>query len=425
MSFRVTTGCALVLLLAGCEGQPTNPGPIRELPRSLSTAEQEVLAASNQFAFALFRELNDARPDAVGAPAEPRQENIFISPLSASMALGMTMNGARGATFEAMRTTLGFGGLSQHQINASYRSLIDLLRGLDPRVQMLVGNSIWYHQAFPFEPAFLDTTRTYFDAEVAGLDFEDADGSASKVNRWVDQSTKGRIGRIVEPAEFHGAVMFLINAIYFKGDWTQQFDPRDTRDAPFHDASGELVRGTVRMMHRGGLLLHSRGDRWEAADLPYGAGAFSMTVILPDRGVPVDDLIRELDAQQWQQLTERFEEANVELNFPKFRLEYERGFTEALEALGMGIAFGSGGVPNFTGMSPRGRELVISDVVQKTFVDVNEQGTEAAAVTKVGIGITSGPPVFNVDRPFIFAIREKLSGAILFLGKIELPPSSE
>ena len=411
---------ATLLLLPACSEGPTEPRPIQALPRPLSSAEQATITASNQFAFDLFRQLSAEQPDSNPQATEPQAKNLFLSPLSASMALGMTMNGARGETFEAMGGTLGFAGLSQHEINASYRSLIGLLRGLDPRVQMLLGNSIWYRDTFSFHPEFFDTTSTYFDAEVAGLDFGDP-ASVNTINAWVKESTKGKIDAILEqigPLD----VMYLINAIYFKGDWTRQFDKQDTRDAPFYNASGERQIGTVKMMHRKGPILLARGDDFAAADLPYGGGAFSMTVILPERGVEVDEVIASLTPERWQTLTDSFEEADLEVYLPRFRLEYEGSFNKALKAMGMGIAFGDGGVPDFTGMSPHGRDLFISEVLQKTFVNVDEEGTEAAAVTKVTIELVSLPPSFTVDRPFIFAIREKFSGSILFIGKMVEPP---
>ena len=398
---------ATLLLLTACSEGPTEPRPIQALPRPLTSAEQATITASNQFAFDLFRQLSAEQPDS----------NLFLSPLSASMALGMTMNGARGETFEAMRSTLGFAGLSQPEINASYRSLIGLLRELDPRVQMLLGNSIWYRDTFSFHPEFFDTTSTYFDAEVAGLDFGDP-ASVNTINAWVKESTKGKIDAILEqigPLD----VMYLINAIYFKGDWTRQFPKQDTRDAPFYNVSGERQIATVKMMHRKGPILLARGDRFAAADLPYGGGAFSMTVILPERGVEVDEVIASLTLERWQTLTDSFEEADLEVYLPRFRLEYEKSFNKALKAMGMGIAFGPG--QDFTGMSPA--NPFISEVFQKTFVNVDEEGTEAAAVTVVTMRVTSGPSAFVVNRPFIFAIREKFSGTILFIGTMAAPPA--
>jgi serine protease inhibitor len=403
---RITAAAAL-LFLPACEASPTGPRVLDELPRPLTMAEQDLIRASNWFAFDLLRALD----------LTERGDNIFISPLSASMALGMTMNGARGETFDAMRTTLGFGGLSQPEINASYRGLIDLLRGLDPKVEMQLANSIWYREGYPFEQAFFDTTRHYFDAEVAGLDFMDP-ASLVRINSWVDERTMGKIETILEEIRADD-VMYLINAIYFEGDWTRQFGRSATHDAPFFDSTGQQVAGQVRMMRRDGPIGHYRGDGFTAADLAYGAQAFSMTVILPDVDVDVHTVLESLTPASWAEIASGIQESEMDVYLPKFRLEYEKSLIEPLEALGMGIAFSD--AADFTGMAAGGG-LLISEVLQKTFVEVDEEGTVAAAVTSVTIREASARPAFVVDRPFIFAIRERFSGTILFLGKMMLPP---
>jgi serine protease inhibitor len=407
---RVRTAALLgAFLLAGCEAAVIGPEPLEELPRPLTVAERAVIASSNQFAFGLLRE----------ADREVGAENLFLSPLSASLALGMTMNGARGETFEAMRATLDFGSLSQHDINASYRSVIDLLRRLDPQVRMEIANSIWHRNTFPFHAAFFDTTRTYFDAEVAALDF-DSPASVKRVNDWVEKATSGKIDSILDRIDAED-VMYLINAIYFKGSWTNRFDPSRTQDAPFHDASGTRSTRTVKMMRRDGPILYYRGTDLEAADLPYGNGAYSMTVLLPNRGSDVSATLGSLDPARWSAIVDGLAQSSMGIALPKFRLEHEQGLNDVLTALGMGRAFGYDGPADFNGMSPRGSDLVITKVLQKTYVDVDEEGTEAAAVTNVGVGVTSLPATFTVDRPFVFVIRERFSGTILFVGKVVKP----
>lgn len=403
----ITKALPILLVAAACE-QPTGPRPIHELPRPLTDAEIGVVSASNAFAFELVREVNRAQ----------RDEDVFLSPLSASMALGMTLNGARGTTLDAMRSTLGFSGLSTAEINVSYRGLLDLLDGLDPAVELLVANSIWYREGFPFEPAFFDTTRAYFDAEIAPLDFSDP-ASVGRVNEWAADATNGKIETILEtigPSD----VMYLINAIYFEGDWTADFDRAQTRTAPFFDSSGDTQTGSVEMMSRTGRTSIYRGDGFTAADLPYGGGAFSMTVVLPDRGVDVNDVLEGMSTAAWGEMTRGFTESSAGIHLPKFRLSYEQSLDDALKALGMGEAFDERA--DFGGMSSGG--VFITHVMQKTFVNVDEEGTEAAAVTSVTVGVTSAPSAILVDRPFVFAIREKFSGTILFIGKIMLPASA-
>ncbi len=405
---------ATLVLASGCGDGTTGPNgvePITRLPRELSAAEQEVIQANNIFAFNLLAKLNGADPDS----------NIFISPLSASMALGMTLNGAAGTTFDAMRSTLGFGELEQTAINESYRDLIALLLDLDGTVTFGLGNSIWYRQGFPVQEEFLTATRDYFDAEVAALDFSDP-ASADVINDWVAEKTNDKIDEIVQAPIDPMTVMFLINAIYFNGTWTYEFDPALTEMAPFHGKDGSA--GQVMMMAQEADLSYGWSESYQVVDLPYGGGAFTMTIVLPREDVDLDGLVAVLDAEGWAELTSDLETTGIKLFLPRFKLEYEKVLNDALKALGMEVAF-SGGA-DFSRITPD-RQLYISSVKQKSFVEVDEEGTEAAAATVVEVRETSiggGPPELRVDRPFLFAIRERLSGTILFLGKVvDLPAS--
>jgi serine protease inhibitor len=402
-----------VLITSACSGS-TDPGArpavLSELPRSLSVEEQRVLGAANEFTFALFRQLAEAQ----------RGSNVFVSPLSASMALGMTMNGAAGTTFDQMRAALALGTASSTEINAGYKGLIDLLRGLDNSVEFRLANSIWYRQDFPFRQAFLDASKTWFDAEVQGLDFGNAEGAKRTINEWVNRSTNGKIPTIIEEIK-REHVMFLINAIYFKGSWRDRFDPTQTRDDQFRAANGTLQ--PVKLMHRHGKMRFLNTPQFQAVDLPYGRDAFAMTVLLPAEGTTVDALAASLRGDAWASWVGQFHEVEMDLYLPRLKLEYERTLNDDLKALGMRDAFVPDGA-DFTGMAsaPVGHHLYIDFVKQKTFVDINEEGTEAAAATAVGIGVTSLPPSMRVDRPYLFAIRERLSGTILFLGKIVAMP---
>ena len=396
-----------LLAAAGCAGPATGPsdgvGEITRLPRALSAAEVEIIKANNRFAFDLLVQAN--RPNG----------NLFLSPLSASMALGMTMNGATGDTWSQMRDTIGVGSLAEEEINASYESLIELLVGLDPAVETAIGNSVWTRQGFPVHSDFLDAVRESFHAEVAELDF--ASPSASeRINRWVKAATHGRIEDIV-PAKIPAAVvMYLINAIYFKGSWSVRFDPSDTRPEPFHLDDGSIR--TVPLMTLRGDFSYQENSRFLAVDLPYGGRAFSMTVLLPQRGVSVDDLATSLGAAEWKEIADGFRETKVQLFLPRFRMTYERTLNDDLAALGMVDAFDHRA--DFTRLSPVDG-LFISEVKQKSWVDVNEEGTEAAAATVVTV-LESAGTVVRADRPFLFVIRERLSGTILFIGKLASPP---
>lgn len=402
---------------AACGESPSDPADdsIR-LPRELTVSEISVLEASNVFAFGLLAELAAAKADS----------NVFLSPLSATMALGMTMNGAAGNTLDEMRQTLGFGDLPQAEINAAYRGLLDLLVDLDPEVEVQLANSIWYRLGFPVEQPFLDATRGFFDAEVQGLDFDDP-GSADVINRWVDQATRGKIPTIVDPPIDPLTMLFLINAVYFKGTWTYEFDPDDTQDAAFHRADGST--GTVKLMHLRADLPFTENEGFQVVDLPYGGAAYSMTVLLPRQGVDLATVVAGMDDTAWREVVGALTETTGTIELPRFRLEWESLLNSALWTLGMRDAFDPDAA-DFTGISDRAREmqLHVRRVKQKTFVEVNEEGTEAAAVTSVEVGITSCCPDsgfhVRVDRPFLVAIRERLSGTILFVGAIYDPPSS-
>jgi len=393
---------ALVLLL--CIGS-TQCASTTVSARELTEAEKALVESDNSFGFKLFQNIAAAEKD----------KNVFISPLSVSMALGMTLNGAAGSTREAMETTLELSGLTMQEINESYQSLIELLTGLDPKVIFQIANSIWYRQELSFEQDFIDLNKIYFDADVTGLDFGDPD-AANVINRWVDDNTNGKIEEIVDAEDLAVDVMFLINAIYFKGTWTYEFDPASTRDDLFNLPDGS--QKACKMMMQEGDFQYFEDSDFQAVDLPYGDGDFSMTIFLPHPQKDVDSLVAELDQDNWNQWIGSFSEEELMLEFPKFKLEYELNLNEALEALGMGIAF-TPAEADFTRMRKSGG-LWIDEVKHKTFVEVNEQGTEAAAVTSAGM-TEFCPPSMRVDRPFIFVIREHHSETILFMGKIVEP----
>src|SRR5829696_10244651 len=409
-SFTIVTLALAAACSSSTEPDTSKPGPALDaLPRALTASEQKVIGAANDFSFALFRQLSAARSDS----------NVFTSPLSASMALGMTMNGAAGTTYEEMRSTLGFGAsATETEIGTSYKSLITLLRGLDPSVDFRIANSIWYRTGFPVEPAFLDANRNWFDAQVGALDFA-SPTAVPTINDWVSTATAGKIPTIID--DIRGEqVMFLINAIYFKGSWRAKFDPARTVDASFKGVAGDQP---AKLMHRDGTIRHLQTADFSAVDLPYGNSAYSMTVVLPNEGKSVDAVAASLQSTAWAGWVGQFRDADVDLYLPRFKLEWQRMLIPDLQSLGMRAAFVDGGA-DFSRMSSLGRQLFISLVKQKTYVDVNEEGTEAAAVTNVGISLTSMPvrSTFRVDRPFVFVIRERLSGAILFMGKIVLMP---
>ncbi len=404
---------AFALASAGCGSSPTDPGR-KTLPRTLSDQELSLIASDNIFGLNLFRAIAEAEGDT----------NIFISPLSVSMALGMTLNGASGATYTAIQETLEHAGLTEEEINQAYRSLIDILTNLDPKVVFEIANSIWYREGFNISPTFVDVNQTYFDAEIQALDFS-LPGAAGTINQWVDNATHGKIDEIVNDPISAATVMILINAIYFKGFWTYQFDPDDTVDGPFYVPGGAVP--DVPMMTMSDVTLpYYEGDWFEAVDMAYGDSCFSMTVILPKYGLGIGDYVPELDQTTWDEIVTGLHHLKLStFQMPKFKLEYEITMNDVLTALGMGIAFDPG-LADFSRMrDDAGGGLFISKVKHKTFIEVDEEGTEAAAVTVVIIDAVSLKPSVILDRPFIYVIRERHSGTILFIGMVTDPSVSE
>jgi serpin B len=411
MRLRRLLRVVLLLALAACGQGPIGPrgaaDSLKVLPRTLSDGEQQAIAASNQFAFDLFRSINTRFADT----------NVFISPLSASFALGMTLNGADGETFEGMRQALRIDETDRSRINDAYRDLIGLLLELDPSVDMRIANAIWYRNTFTFHQAFFDTVSHYFGARVGGLNFSDP-ATVSRINAWVDTATAGKITKVLDGIGDE-IVMLLMNAIYFKGSWRAQFDPARTQNAPFATERGTSY--SARMMHlETQQVALAMLNGVQAVDLPYGRAAFTMTAILPPAGTDVDTFISTLDQSKWEAIVGALHQVKADVYLPRFRMEWEDTLNSDLKAMGMENAF-CPGCANFTRLSPLGEELFISFVKQNTFVNVNEEGTEAAAVTTVGIGVTSAPPSIRFDRPFVFVIRERLSGTILFMGKVAVP----
>jgi serpin B len=334
------------------------------------------------------------------------------------MALGMAMNGASGTTFDEMRATLGFGTAPESEIDQGYKSLIALLRGIDPGVDFRIANSIWTREGFPVTPSFLDAGRTWFDAQAASLDFANP-AAVKSINDWVSTATAGKIPTILDRIQ-DDEVMFLINAIYFKGSWRAKFDSALTIDAPFHGIGGDQP---AKLMHREGTMRYLQTPTFAAVDLPYGNSAYSMSVVLPNVGQSVDAVLASLQADTWSTWTAQFHDAALDLHLPRLELTWERMLIPDLQALGMRAPF-QAGAADFSRTSPAGDRLFISTVKQKTYVKVNEEGTEAAAVTNVGVTLTSAPlrTTLRVDRPYVFVIRERLSGTILFLGAIRRMP---
>ena len=396
--------CTALLCLSACSDGDSPKDVIDDVLELIGDSSfSSVASANTTFGFKLLADLQKRQPDT----------NIMISPLSISIALTMTYNGAAGETQRAMADVLEIENLGIDTVNHSNAALRDSLENTDPKVEIAIANSIWSRQGVDFNPGFLDRNREFFEAEIGSLNFNDPQATEI-INGWVDTNTNGKIDRIVQQID-PATLIFLINAIYFKGSWQKEFDKSATRDGIFHLSDGGQKR--VKMMYRKGAYPHFRGENFEAARLPYGEGRVSMYVFLPNRDSNLNDVITHLNAENWSNWLSQFQETtdDSEMILPRFKLEYEARLNDTLTALGMGIAFGTGA--DFSGM---GTQLFISEVRHKTIIEVNEEGTEAAAVTAV-VGVKSLPPAFRVDRPFLFAIHDDRTQTILFMGIVMEP----
>jgi serine protease inhibitor len=411
---------ATLFLTKAATGDPTAPesppSEITEVPRSLTLAETEALRAGNNFGLKLLRRLYAERAD--------ERANVFISPLSVSMSLGMLMNGAGGETFSAMGDALGLNGVVMAEANEVYKDLTELLVHLDPNVEFRVANNSWLEEGFRIRLDYRSRLKEAFDARIESVRFEESD-MAGAVNGWVGETTEGRITDLATPEEFAGLVALLVNTVYFKGEWTDPFDPAQTVTVEFRRADGSTM--SVPLM---GQALDARvgggeeyGEGFVAVDLPYGGDVFSMVVVVPTGDATLAELVEEMDGARWQEVVDALRgEARTEVRLPRFELTYEKVLNDVLKAMGMEVAFDAskadfGWMVGNAGLRVRPH---IGWVKQKSFLKVDEEGTETAAATGTAFA-TSGNPVLQADRPFLFAIRERLYGTILFIGTVSDP----
>lgn len=363
----------------------------------------------SQFGFDLFGRL---RSSSGGS-------NVFISPVSVAMVLSMLYNGAANETARAIAKVLHIEGVKLEDVNNKVMTLRTALKPAGSQYELSIANSIWARQGMAFEQSFLDRNRQFFGAEIANVNFASPQ-TLDRINGWVNKNTGGHIPKIIDKI---GAahVMFLINAVYFHGKWKTQFDPKYTKPQAFELSDHSKLQ--VPMMARTGRFLYRSGDRHQAVSMPYQGDKISMVLLLPEKGFALDDLLKQLDAKRWDGALDTFRSADGEVRLPRFKLNYQTTLNDALNSLGMGIAYDSNKA-DFT-MMRKQRDLVLSEVKHKTYVDVNEEGTTASAATSAGISVTSvrteGPFSFIADRPFIVAIKEDSTGAILFLGTVKNP----
>lgn len=405
MKTRITYPLAflLILLISACNSNLPEPNP---KPITLELKAQTLVKNNNEFGLEMFRRLNTEEP-----------ENINISPLSVSLALAMTYNGACADTKAAMEKALKFEQYDTNDINQTFSDLIDALLNADNTITLDIAHSIWYKQGFNVLDTFKDINRNYYNAEVKELDFAQSD-ALDIINGWIEDNTGGKIRDMIEEID-PNHVMFLINAIYFKGIWKTEFEEKNTYEQAFYITPDKSVN--TQMMHKTDTVAYQKTEIFSAIELPYGRGNFNMVILLPNEDSNLQTIIDSLTADNWSLWMNSFgNKQEVNITIPRFAIDYNKQLNDVLSDMGMKIAFES--TADFCGINPDA-DLYIDYVQHNTFIDVNEKGTEAAAATVVAMRecVAMPPTVFNANRPFLYAITEKETGTILFIGKTVNP----
>ncbi len=400
----------MILLSSGSckkEGAETDTTPA---DIELTTKSLLVIGKSNDFGVSLFGKIAD----------DKRSDNVIISPLSASAALTMLINGSDGNTSLQISEMLGYSpGVSVDEINQSYRSLTAQLLSVDQEVDINLANAAFYRSGFTIKPSFITTLREQFGAEARGLDFR-LPSAVETINSWAEENTSGKIREVIDQIS-EETVLFLMNALYFNGSWTREFDTENTVPMPFYPDEGDGFDVVTMNGITDAKLLHSEG--FSAVEIPYGRTNFSMVVIVPDNSLA--SFTGSFTGHLYRTITGEFDQkaefSDVEVSMPLFSFHFEEMLNDHLKTLGMTDAFDPH-VADLTGISDD--DLFVEFVKQNSFIQVDERGSEAAAVTTIGIGVTSIPdpdPRFVADRPFVFLIRERISNTILFIGQVTDP----
>ncbi len=399
-------------LLTSCE--KSDPDTNLPVVIQLNSGEAFVAQASNVTAPKLLDEIMKQEKK------DDEFKNVIISPFSLNIALAMTWNGAAGTTKSQMQEFLGFAGSSEDHVNNYFKKMQDALPKSDKKVKLSVANSIWYRNQLQVKEPFKTKNRNFFYASIEGLNFA-SPASVNTINNWCSTKTNGLIDQIIETID-ESAVMYLINALYFKGEWSKPFSTSQTTHNPFYKRDGTTTN--VVTMYLSGHMEYYENNGYKYLSLPYGNGSFKMSFILPPQGTHLSDAAEELlKPATWERIFSGLSQVNTDIFIPKFKFAYEIKFNDILDELGIKDAFNPN-VADFSGIaevSPQ--RLFISNVIQKAVIDVNEKGSEAAAVTAVEVMVTSAPikKEFRANRPFFFAITETSTSTILFMGKVEDP----
>ena len=346
--------------------------------------------------------------------------NVFFSPASLWMALAIVYNGADGETKTEMAEAMQAQGIDVADLNKANASLMTALNKDSDNIQLTIANSIWLNEEFNLQKDYAKRTEDYFNAQTHQITISSNEAS-KKINEWVKKATNAKIDKMVDDPLDSNLVALVLNAIYFKGHWTYPFDKKQTEKRTFHLEDGtEKIAPFMKLQRK---FSYMAGDGFQAVKLPYADGEMSMTVVLPDENLGLEDFKRTLSTENWGLFLTAFNEREGTILLPKFKMEYETELNGALEALGMPSAFTESA--DFSHMVEGDANLFISTVKQKTYIDVNEEGTEAAAVTGVQVGVTSapadGPFHMEMNRPFFLMITDEETGVVLFVGYVANP----
>ena len=396
-----------LLISASC----TNDDPI-DLPPSdieLNLKSAKVVESDNQFGIELFQKINST---------DKEGKNIMISPLSVSLALAMAYNGAEGITKEQMENMLHKMNMTPDEINKSYKTLVEALKSHDAKVELDIANGIFYHHDFTLKNYFLSTNKEYYNAEVKSLDFGNSKNTLETVNGWVRNKTHEKIESILDVISPYD-VMVLVNAVYFNGEWTYRFEKDNTANRVFFYEDGSSSSIPTMMIKE--KFNYYKNDNFEILEMPYGGKKFSMLVFLPTEKNSINQMVSLLNPDDISNWISKLEPWEKKVFMPKFEFKYDNGLNDELQALGMLDAFSQTDA-NFKGIT-EDQQIYISEVMHKSYIKVDEKGTEAAAVTGITFETTSVgiSDIFAVDHPFVFAIKEKDTNAILFIGKVLNP----
>jgi serpin B len=368
-----------------------------------------LVSANTSFGFRLLRQLSRDQPGA----------NVFISPYSIATVLQVLRNGARGRTEEELQQVLEMSKLEVANMNEAVKSLAQKLSDCQTNVVLNIANALWYRKGKELIDRFKNANAEFFHSTLMPLDFADA-ASLKIMNDWAAENTSGRIKAIIQPPIPMDTAMVIANAIYFKGTWLNPFDPRQTRSSTFHLSDGR--EESVAMMQQSRSFSYQKGNAFEAVQLPYAGRQLLMQVFLPATNSSLQALLGQITEDSWsKQILPGFRERRGSLVLPRFTLHYGAELRPALAALGLTSAFRPDA--DFSGMSAS--QLYVSQVKHQSFVEVNEKGTEAAAVTTGVVALASFQPEppfeMVVDRPFLFVISEQQTKCVLFIGVVFQP----